>query len=94
MARFRKEHAVNGRWSRWVQPIRRGYKLACCDCGLVHDIDFRIVKRNSNGAKFIQFRVARNERSTALSRRYDGNYIMSKKPAKPSKPKPGKGGKC
>lgn len=48
----------------WIQPIRKGYKLACCDCGLVHNIDFRIHNKK------IQFRVFRNNRSTALTRRY------------------------
>lgn len=48
----------------WIQPIRKGYKLACCDCGLVHNLDFRL--RN----KKIQFRAFRNNRSTALIRRY------------------------
>lgn len=48
----------------WVQPIRKGYKLACCDCGLVHNINFRI----SRGR--VQFQAFRNERSTALSRRH------------------------
>jgi len=47
----------------WVQPIRRGYKMRCCDCGLVHKFDFRIHKGH------IQFRVFRDERSTAASRR-------------------------
>lgn len=48
----------------WVQPIRRGYKLACCDCGLVHTVDFRIRRGR------VQFRVFRNNRSTALMRRH------------------------
>ena len=47
----------------WVQPIRKGYRMACCDCGLVHTMDFRV----HNGA--IQFRASRNERSTAAMRR-------------------------
>jgi hypothetical protein len=54
----------------WVQPVRKGYKMACCDCGLVHDMDFRIVK--DHRGNFIQFRVARNERSTAMKRRHMG----------------------
>ena len=29
----------------WVSPIRRGYKMQCCDCGLVHKMDFRCVWR-------------------------------------------------
>lgn len=64
MARYRQETAVNGRWSRWVQPVRRGYKMACCDCGLVHDVDFRVKARR------VQFRVARNNRATGQVRRH------------------------
>lgn len=51
----------------WVQPRRRGYKMACCDCGLVHTLNFRLVKWG-RGTK-IQFQASRNERSTALMRR-------------------------
>ncbi len=28
---------------QWVQPKPRGYLMACCDCGLVHRMNFRIV---------------------------------------------------
>lgn len=54
----------------WVQPIRQGYKLRCCDCGLVHNVDFRIV---GGKRKYIQFRVFRNERSTGQVRRHMPN---------------------
>jgi len=27
----------------WVRPIEDGFKMECCDCCLVHTIDFRIV---------------------------------------------------
>ncbi len=47
----------------WVQPVRRGYKLACCDCGLVHRMDFRIYQGR------VQFRAFRAPRSTASMRR-------------------------
>mgnify|MGYP001581134559 CR=1 FL=1 len=53
---------------KWVQPVHRGYKMACCDCGLVHIVDFRVW----NGR--VQFRVARNNRSTALMRRHAGRF--------------------
>ncbi len=65
--------------NEWVFPIRRGYKLCCCDCGLVHDMDFRVVGRR------IEFRVRRNDRSTGLVRRHmglrknkDGTYRMAR----------------
>lgn len=53
----------------WVQPRRKGYKLACCDCGLVHNLDFRIVKYAKNQRK-IQFRAFRNNRATGQMRRW------------------------
>ncbi len=48
----------------WIQPQRRGYKFACCDCGLVHTVDFRI----HNGR--IQLRAFRHERATGQMRRH------------------------
>jgi hypothetical protein len=48
----------------WVQPIRKGYKMACCDCGLVHSLDFRVRRGRA------QFRAFRNNRSTAMIRRH------------------------
>jgi hypothetical protein len=53
----------------WVSPRRKGYRMMCCDCGLVHEMDFRLV-RYGNGNK-IQIRAFRNNRSTALARRND-----------------------
>jgi hypothetical protein len=44
--------------------------MACCDCGLVHDMQFRLVP-SINGGRHIHFRVRRNERSTAAVRRED-----------------------
>ena len=64
----------------WVQPIRRGYKMACCDCGLVHRMDFRIYGRH------IQFRAFRENRSTALVRRHkDVILVAAKRKFKPVK---------
>jgi hypothetical protein len=51
-----------------VQPVRRGYRLACCDCGLVHDMDF-IIKRYGRFTK-LRFRARRNMRATAAIRRH------------------------
>lgn len=51
----------------WVQPIRKGYKMRCCDCGLVHRLNFRLVKHGL-GHK-IQFNADRDERATAAIRR-------------------------
>jgi len=58
---MRYEEGVEG---EWVQPTRKGYKFSCCDCGLVHRLDFRTKK------KHIQFRVFRDNRSTGQIRRW------------------------
>ena len=58
--RLRTEKEGSNGWSRWVQPVKRGYIMACCDCGLVHRMDFRI-----QGGR-VQFRA---QRATAYTRR-------------------------
>jgi hypothetical protein len=47
----------------WIRPTRRKFREMCCDCHLVHDLDFRIV------AGEIEFRARRNNRATAAARR-------------------------
>lgn len=29
----------------WVKPVMTEYEMKCCDCGLVHSVDFKIVRR-------------------------------------------------
>lgn len=64
MAKFEQPKDMGNGWTDWIQPIRRGYKMACCDCALVHNLDFRVKKGRA------QFRVSRNNRSTAMMRRH------------------------
>jgi hypothetical protein len=47
----------------WVQPRRRGWRMACCDCGLVHRVNFRL------RAGKIQLQAYRDNRATAARRR-------------------------
>lgn len=51
-------------WCDWIEPIQPGYRLACCDCGLVHNFEFRVRKGE------VQFRARRNDRSTVAKRRH------------------------
>lgn len=64
MSRYRKEVEGDDGWSDWIHPLP-GYKMACCDCGLVHNLQFRI-----DDAAQINFRAQRNVRSTAQMRRH------------------------
>ncbi len=47
----------------WLRPVRKGYLAACCDCGLVHRVDFRV--RDGRA----EFRAYRDNRRTAVKRR-------------------------
>jgi hypothetical protein len=37
-----------GDWSDWVDPKQDEYLIACCDCGLVHEMQFRVAKFESD----------------------------------------------
>lgn len=54
-------------WSRWIRPVRMGYRLACCDCGLIHEIDFALIGHPPG--KSIVFRARRDSLATAAHRR-------------------------
>jgi len=53
-------------WSDWFYPICEPvYRMVCCDCGLSHNMQFKIMEKNR-----IAFRARRNTRSTSAIRRY------------------------
>ena len=57
----------------WVQPRRKGYKAMCCDCGLVHRVNFRLVKNKCGKGKTIQLQIFRDNRATGQVRRWMDN---------------------
>jgi hypothetical protein len=79
MTKHRRMIAGEHGWSEWVQPKHDAYKLTCCGCGLVHDMEFRVVKDGKDKTTvgidsitkgLVIFRARRNVRSTAAIRRY------------------------
>lgn len=60
VAKLKYEQIQDG---EWFSPRKKSHQEQCCDCGLVHTIDYRIV----GGA--VQLRATRNERRTAAVRR-------------------------
>lgn len=52
---------------KWIFPVMDGYRMSCCDCGLVHKIDFRVCEDEPNR---IEFRVYRDNRATGQIRRH------------------------
>ena len=67
------EHPVddNG-WTEWISPLhgqgKKNYRVKCCDCGLVHELQFRI-SRDARGRATVIYRGRRNNRATAAGRR-------------------------
>lgn len=70
MARHRRHEVGHpDEWSEWVHPLP-GYRFACCECGLVHEMQFD-VGEGSNGEKgVVIFRARRHNRATSATRRY------------------------
>lgn len=58
--------------NEWVQPKPHGYKFCCCDCGLVHRMNFRVVKWAGGKRTKVQFQAERDNRATAMVRRHAG----------------------
>ena len=67
-------------YGEWLRPRMRDFREQCCDCGLIHRLDFRIVAGNE-GARpptrgrshpsslHIEVRTRRDDRATAAARR-------------------------
>lgn len=63
--------------NRWHKPVKKDYKWGYCDCGLIHDVDFKALDKNGKEIKgaIVLIRVRRNNRSTAMMRRHKGVKI-------------------
>lgn len=61
MANLKFENVKDGVWYR-INGTK--LKVACCDCGLVHDYEFM------TDGEDIYFRLFRNEKDTKIHRRH------------------------
>ena len=43
--------ALEDGWSNWVCPRPQGYLMQCCDCELIHEVDFRVVRYESESSE-------------------------------------------
>lgn len=68
----------------WVRPVRRGYRLACCDCGLVHIYNFKLV-RDGKKRRIIFFQVKRDDRAAGQLRRHHRTTLKCKPVGKGAK---------
>lgn len=50
--------------NEWVRPVMRGYRMKCCDCGLIHELDFKVLRwGRGHKVKFRARRVMKNGRA-------------------------------
>jgi hypothetical protein len=56
----------------WIKPKMHLYRLGCCDCGLVHDMKFKVI------GKRVYIKAKRNNRSTAQKRRGSKHWVWEK----------------
>lgn len=79
----------------WLFPQMSGYLLGCCDCGLVHRVDFAVILKTQNQetgdyTPVIQsdpdlgviLRAYREEEETRLGRKRKGLSIRKRTPRK------------
>jgi hypothetical protein len=50
-------------YGEWTRPRMKNFREQCCDCGLIHRLDLRIVDDR------VEFRTRRDDRATAAARR-------------------------
>ena len=79
--KVKKYHIVMD--GEWVHPKRKGYKLMCCDCGLIHTINFKLVK--TAVGNMIYFQPIRDNRATGQARRWRSKYAWKAYPERPKK---------
>lgn len=41
------KHGLKSGWTRWQEPVMEGYLMQCCDCDLIHVVDFKVLKVTS-----------------------------------------------
>jgi hypothetical protein len=85
MPRHQRPKVGDDGWCEWIYPHMDDYRLACCDCGLVHQMEMKIVrveyrpdgtmlaKDLRSSSLSVKFRARRHARATAQTRRHKRN---------------------
>lgn len=71
IVRFKHHKPGRGGWSEWIYPSKK-YLMKCCDCGLVHEIEFAtFLERNRRKDGYFQaIKLPDEIRSMFRVRRY------------------------
>lgn len=54
-------------WCDWVMPVMDDYRMKCCDCGLVHQMEFHVATHE--GVDRVEFRMRRESPAAAAAPR-------------------------
>jgi hypothetical protein len=72
------QEALEDGWCDWVCPKPVGYLMQCCDCELIHEVDFRVVRYESEDSEV--YEVVDNPNLQAQMRLRRRDDISPKKP--------------
>ena len=39
--------AGRGGWCEWITPTMTGYLMQCCQCDLIHEVQFRVLQQTA-----------------------------------------------
>ena len=81
-------------WSEWVCPDPKGYLMKCCDCGLVHEAEFGVVRYKSETEREdcdmvddpnlqAVFRMRRSEQWSPADTAHRAGGLPMEQPSKP-----------
>jgi hypothetical protein len=65
------QEALEDGWCDWVCPKPRGYLMQCCDCELIHEVDFRVVRYESEDSEVYEVVYDPNLQAQMRLRRRD-----------------------
>lgn len=71
---MKKDYCPRPNWLGWIkwQKLHTEEVLTCCDCGLAHTFQFKLVKGK------IYWRAKRNKEQTKLNRKHTKIYAKRK----------------
>jgi hypothetical protein len=87
MLKRKRAYPVIG-YGEWTRPRMKNFREQCCDCGLIHRLDFRIVDTRTGAharppGLTIEFRTRRDDRAAGAARRTFASQRMSDDCARP-----------
>lgn len=68
MSKYKFDPNPIPRENAWIRPVRDGYRMTCCDCGAVHEMDFRAIPWGRGHKVIFRARRPNHPRSRGISK--------------------------